>query len=106
MRTKYDDTEPTTIEERITKMRLAFRLYQETYKSLMLNAKFSHYNAVVKLQYLYTAETISRKRLSEIEKKERKCFRKILGPPTYDTFTFHLRSNIELYANCEKLSEK
>lgn len=64
--------EKTTIEERARNMELASKLWQETYisKSLLFNAKFRHYNMVIKPQFLYAAENIARKRLAEIEKRE------------------------------------
>ena len=91
-------------------MDVAFRLCQNIYKSKVLSyqAKLRHYNTAVKPECLYAAETVARKGLMEVEKKERKFLRKILGPKksTANEFrpSYILRSNKELYEKCEKIS--
>lgn len=125
MRTKYGDikrarkfkylgeiltpnmNEKAAIEERARKMETAFRLCQNTYKSKSLSyqAKFKHYSTVVKPECLYAAETIATKGLSDLEKKERRFLRKILGPKkSTDKFTFRMRPNKELYQRFENIT--
>lgn len=76
-----NNNEKAAIKERARKMEIAFRLCQNTYKSKSLSyqPKFRHYSSVVKP----VSETIARKGLSDLEKKEGKFLRNILGPRKY-----------------------
>lgn len=92
---------------RARKMEAAFQLTKNLYnkKSLSINAKLQHYNTVIKPECLYASECLSMntaKQLGEIEKKERKIVRKILGPK-YENGKWKLRSNKEIYERIERI---
>lgn len=86
---------------RCQKIATAFRLTQNIYnkKSLSKFSKLRHYSTVIKPECLYAAETLILNRkgdIEEIQKKERKIIRKILGPKITDGETYRLRSNKEI----------
>ena len=88
-------------EARCQKMTTAFRLTQNIYnkKSISKYAKLRHFNTVIKPECLYAAETLVLNRktdLDQIQKRERKIVRKILGPLKNEQHTFKLRSNKEV----------
>lgn len=68
---------------------------------ISLNARFRHYNTVVRPEYFYTAKTIARKGMKEIEKRECKFLRKFFGPKKV-TEDIH-RSNMKFYKKYEKI---
>lgn len=74
--------EKASIQQMARKIKIESRLYQKTYKSKLLSnqVKFRHYNTIVKLESLYAAQTLPRKGLAGIEKKERKFLRKLRRP--------------------------
>lgn len=86
---------------RCQKMEIALRLTQNIYnkKSLSRNTKLRHYNTVIKPECLYGAETLilnRKKDIEDIDKKERKIVRKILGPKLINNTTYRLRGNEEI----------
>ncbi|KAL1451182.1 hypothetical protein WDU94_003467 [Cyamophila willieti] len=94
---------------RARKMETAFQLTRNIYnkKSLSINAKLRHYNTVIKPESLYASECLTlntAKQLEEIEKKERKIIRRILGP-RQENGMWKLRSNKEVYENTEKIGD-
>ncbi|XP_023218783.1 uncharacterized protein LOC111620987 [Centruroides sculpturatus] len=95
---------------RTRKLEIAYQLFKDIYnkKSISINAKIRHYNAVIKPQALYAAEGIATLKMGEIEnmeKKERKILRKILGPKIDEHGNYVLRSNKELYQKIPRLSD-
>lgn len=94
---------------RARKMELAFQLTKKIYnkKSISINAKLRHYNTVIKPEGLYASECLTlntARQMEEIEKKERKIIRKILGPK-YEDGKWKLRSNKEIYKKTEKITD-
>ncbi|KAL1460740.1 hypothetical protein WDU94_012692 [Cyamophila willieti] len=94
---------------RMRKMETAFQLTRNTYnkKSLSMNAKLRHYNTVIKPESMYASECLSlntAKQLQELEKKERKIIRKILGPKQVNGI-WKLRSNEEVYEKTERIGD-
>uniref|UniRef100_A0A8D8RIQ9 Craniofacial development protein 2 n=2 Tax=Cacopsylla melanoneura TaxID=428564 RepID=A0A8D8RIQ9_9HEMI len=94
---------------RARKMENAFQLTRNIYnkKSLSINAKLRHYNTVIKPESLYASECLTlntAKQLEEIEKKERKIVRRILGPKQ-ENGIWKLKSNKEVYEKTEKIGD-
>ena len=85
----------------VKKMETALRLTQNIYnkKCMSKYTKLRHYKTVIKPECLYGAETLTlnrKKDIEEIQKKERKIIRKILGPKHNDQQTYRLRGNSEI----------
>ena len=81
-------------------METAYRLTQNIYnkKCISKHIKLRHYNTVIKPECLYGSETLILNRktdIENIEKRERKIVRKILGPKLVDE-QYRLRSNQEI----------
>ncbi|KAI5746185.1 hypothetical protein M8J77_000906 [Diaphorina citri] len=94
--------------KRSAKMETAFQLTRNFYnkKSISTNAKIRHYQTVIKPESLYASECLSmhtKNQLEELEKKERKIVRRILGA-RFDNGIWKLRSNQEVYQKVEKIS--
>ncbi|KAI5734809.1 hypothetical protein M8J77_010675 [Diaphorina citri] len=94
---------------RARKMETAFQLTRNIYskKCLSINAKIRHYNTVIKPECMYASECLAlntAKQLEEIEKKERKIIRRILGPK-HENGIWKLRSNKEIYDKIEKIGD-
>lgn len=94
---------------RARKMELAFQLTKNIYnkKSISINAKLRHYNTVVKPEGLYASECLAlntARQIDEVVKKERKIIRKILGPE-YEDGKWKRKSNREIYARIEKITD-
>ncbi|KAI5720012.1 hypothetical protein M8J77_000651 [Diaphorina citri] len=94
--------------KRVNKMEVAFQLTKNFYnkKSISINAKIRHYQTVIKPECLYASECLSlhtKNQFEEIEKKERKIIRRILGP-RFDNGVWKLRSNEEVYQKSERLT--
>ena len=82
-------------------METALRLTKDIYNKRCISkyAKIRHYNTVIKPECLYAAETLimnRKKDMEDIQKKERKIMRKILGPKCSDVGAYKLRSNNEI----------
>ncbi|XP_025830255.1 uncharacterized protein LOC112905593 [Agrilus planipennis] len=94
---------------RTRKMETAFHLTKNVYnkKSISRNTKLKHYDTVIKPEGLYASECLAMntaKQLDELEKKERKVIRKILGP-NYEDGKWKLKSNRELYEKTERITD-
>ena len=94
---------------RARKLDLAYRLTQNRYnkRAISYKAKLRHYSTVVKPEGLYASEclTLNKKGdLQELEKKERKILRKILGPQKTADGTWKNRRNDDLYKHTEKIT--
>jgi hypothetical protein len=106
------DNEANTV--RAKKMETAFQLTRNVYNKKSLstntNAKIRYYNTVVKPESLYASECLSlnslntAKQLQEIEKKERKIVRRILGPK-HENGIWKLRPNKEVYEKIERIGD-
>ena len=91
------------------KLQKAYKLTWNHYnkRSISLNAKLRHYNAVVLTEALYAAETTVLKGMSkihEIEKQERKILRKIFGAVLKDG-KWIKRPTKELYERTETITD-
>lgn len=94
---------------RANKVELAFQLTKNIYnkKSLSWNSKLRHYKTVIKPEALYAAETLrlcNKGLIENLEKKERKIIRKILGTK-FQNNQVKLISNDKLYTKIEKISD-
>jgi len=101
--------ETTALNARIQKLETAYHLTRDVYnkKSISVNAKFRHYQTVIRPEALYAAECLAlRKRhlTSKLEVRERKVLRKILGP-VFSNGIRKLRPNSELYTHTEKITD-
>ena len=90
-------------------MEFNFQKTKDVYnnKSISIEAKLQHYKAVIRPESLYASECLVLNKKGEIEnmeKKERKILRKILGPKKTEE-GYRLKSNAEIYLNMEKLSD-
>ena len=95
--------ERKALESRLQKMETAFQLTKNIYnkKCLSWNCKIRHYKTVIKPEALYASETIDLqlKTLKEqLEIKERKIMRKILGPRIKNGINYP-KPNKEIYKN-------
>ena len=95
---------------RIRKLELAYRLTQNTYnkRAISYRAKIRHYNTVIKPEGLYSSECLilnRKKEVKELEKRERKILRKILGARKRNDGTWRRRTNEDLYKETEKLTD-
>lgn len=95
---------------RVRKMELAYKLVQHRYnkKAISYRAKIKHYITVVKPEGLYSSECLimnKKGEIEELEKKERKILRKILGPEKGKDGTWRKRRNEDLYRHVEKISD-
>ena len=102
-------SEKAAFESRIRKMEMAYNLTKAIYnkKSISTNAKLRHYQTVIRPEALYAAECLAmhRKGLTEnLEVKERKILRKILGP-VKENGEYRRRHNHELYTHVEKITD-
>lgn len=93
---------------RARKLDLAYRLTQNRYnkRAISYKAKLRHYSTVVKPEGLYASEclTLNKKgELKELELKERKILRKILGPRKSVDGTWKKRKNEDLYMQTENI---
>ena len=73
-----------------------------------MNAKLRHNHTVMKSEALYAAECLAmnKKGLTEkLEIKDRKIFRKILGP-VKENGEYRRQHNYELYTRVKKISDK
>lgn len=100
----------TTSKERSRKMELAYKLTQNRYnkRSVSFQAKIKHYATVIKPEALYGSEclTLNKKgEQEELEKKERKILRKILGPQKNKDNNWMKRRNEDLYRNIETITD-
>ena len=101
--------EKKSIESRLQKMETAFQSTKNIYnkKSLSWNCKIRHYTTVIKPKALYASETLSLQHKTlkyQIEVKERKIMRKILGPRTKDGVHYP-RPNTEIYKKVPKITD-
>ena len=98
------------LRERTRKLEIAYQTSRTIYnkKCLSQNTKIRHYETVLKPVVLYTAVTLSlnanKGLLEELEKKERKVLRGILGS-NYRNGNHQRRSNKEVYSKTEKITD-
>ena len=98
------------LKERVRKLEIAYQTSRSIYnkKCLSQNTKLRHYETVLKPVVMYAAETLSlnanKGLLEELEKKERKIIRGILGS-NYKNGTHYKKSNQEVYTKIEKVTE-
>ena len=92
-------------EIRCQKMETAYRLTQNIYnkRCISKHTKLSHYNTVIKPECLYGSETLILNRktdIDNIEKKECRIVRKILGPKLTDgQYRLRGKQEIKQYTN-------
>lgn len=99
----------TTSKERVRKIEMAYKLTQSLYnkKSISIQAKIRHYNSVLKPEATYGSECLTMNKkgeLRDLEKRERKILRKILGPVKNAENTWIKRKNEDLFTKTEKIT--
>lgn len=96
--------------ERVKKLERSYGITQNRYnkRSISYKAKIRHYNTVIKPEGLYASEclTLNKKgEVQEIEKRERRILRKILGPRKTEDGTWKIRKNESLYKHIDTFTE-
>lgn len=98
------------IAERIHKLEIAYQTSRMIYnkKCLSQNTKIRHYETVLKPVVIYASETLflnaNKGLLEELEKKERRIIRGILGS-NYKNGVHQKKSNNEVYSKIVKITE-